>query len=72
MFAGSGGRIGTPTSSPRSVSAVGCNINARNKNGLFSNHRTFSTVAILGSLIMTVLTFGTMMRQYFQTAMLPP
>jgi hypothetical protein len=39
MFAGSGGRIGTPTSSPRSVSAVGCNIHARNKNGLFSNHR---------------------------------
>jgi hypothetical protein len=40
MFAEFGGRTGTPTSSPRSVSAVAANINARNRNGLFSNHRT--------------------------------
>src|SRR6266487_5003247 len=33
-FGGRTGRIGTPTSSPRSVSAVGGNIHARNKNGL--------------------------------------
>jgi hypothetical protein len=30
---------GTPTYSPRSVSAVGRNINARNENGLFSRHK---------------------------------
>jgi hypothetical protein len=39
MFAGSGERAGTPTSSPRGVSAVGRNINARNENGLFSRHK---------------------------------
>jgi hypothetical protein len=27
-----------PTSSPRSVSIVGCNINCPNKNGLFDRH----------------------------------
>jgi hypothetical protein len=38
MFAGSGERTRTPTSSPSSVSAVGRNISARNENGLFSRH----------------------------------
>jgi hypothetical protein len=38
MFAGSGPGTGAPTSSPRSVSIVGRNINRRVKNGLFSTH----------------------------------
>jgi hypothetical protein len=33
MCGGSGGARQAPTSSPRSVSIVGCNINCRNKNG---------------------------------------
>jgi hypothetical protein len=38
---GSGGaKKAAPTSSPRSVSIVGRNINCRNKNGLFSSHRS--------------------------------
>jgi hypothetical protein len=39
MVAGSTGRTAAPTSSTRSVSIAGRNINRRNKNGLFSRHR---------------------------------
>jgi hypothetical protein len=36
MYGGSGGARGAPTSSLKSVSIAGRNINCRNKNGLFS------------------------------------
>jgi hypothetical protein len=39
LFEGSGPRRRAPTSSPRSVSIGGRNINCRNENGLFSRHR---------------------------------
>jgi transposase len=38
MFAGSGGEPAAPTSSTRSVSVIGRNINCHNKNGLFRRH----------------------------------